>query len=448
MNILICNTKIFTNDPQQGILNDQALAIQGSKIHELGNEADLKIKYQDYARIDGKGRLLMPGMVNAHMHFYSTFARGIALSGSPQNFSEILSMLWWKLDRALDPDSIYYSALLSSITAIKQGVTSIIDHHASPNAVDGSLDRIEEALQQLGMRGVLCYEISDRDGNEVAQQGLRENERYIKKCQQAKTQDPNHLLDAMIGLHASFTLHNDTLEKAGAISQSLQKGCHIHLGEDPQDRMITQEKYDAGLVDRLQQFGILGTSSITAHGIHLTDQEKDGLAQTDTMLVHNPQSNMNNAVGRTDIFSYLKRGVLLGMGTDGMSPDLKPDIRTALLLQKHDLKDNTLAWNETRQMVLSNNPAIMKRVSGQNVGKIAPGFQADLILVDYYPPTPLTSENFWGHFLFGICDAVVDTGIINGKVVMQNKHLPGIDEEKIAIESHKCAQRVWDRFNN
>jgi putative selenium metabolism protein SsnA len=446
MNLLINNVTIFTNDEQNSVLRNAAVAIEDTHIKEVGSEKDLREKYSDFKQIDGQGRLLMPGLINVHMHFYSTFARGLVLSAQPKNFHEILSMLWWKMDSSLDLDAVYYSALIPAITAIKNGITAVIDHHASPNAVDGSLDRIEEALSQVGLRGVLCYEVSDRNGKEIAQKGLRENERYIKKCQVAKDKDTDQLFDASMGLHASFTVDDDTLEKAAELSRSLHRGCHVHVLEDGIDARITEEKYRSGVVERLQKLEILGEKTIAAHCIHLTEEEKDLLAQTKAMIVHNPQSNMNNAVGRTDIFGYLRRDVAVGIGTDGMSADLRPDIRTAMLLHKHDLKDYNVGWNEIQQMVFKNNPSIFERVTGQKIGKIEPGHLADLILVDYFPPTPLTSDNFWGHFLFGIVDAEVDTTIVNGEIVMKNKIIPNLDEQEISEKAEVVANRVWERF--
>ncbi len=448
MNLLIHNITIFTNDDQDTILENHAVAIEGSRIKEVGSESELKEKYSDFVHLDGKSRLLMPGLINTHSHFYSTFARGLALSSQPQKFSDILAMLWWKLDSALDPEAIYYSALIPAITAIKKGVTAVIDHHASPNAVDGSLDRIEEALTQVGLRSVLCYEVSDRDGKEIGQKGLQENERYIKKCRAAKEENPDFMFDGMIGLHASFTLENETLEQAAELSRTLQKGCHIHLLEDPADWLETLKNYKIRVVDRLNKFGILQEQTIAAHCIHLSEEEKDLIAQSKSIVIHNPQSNMNNAVGRTDIFGFLERGVLLGIGTDGMSADIKPDVRTALWLHKHALRNYNVGWNETQQMTLKNNPAIFQRVCGQKSGRVEADYLADLILIDYYSPTPLTADNFWGHFLFGIADAEIDTTIINGKIVMKNRELVNIDEEKIAREGRRVAKKVWGKIDD
>lgn len=448
MSLLIHNVQIFTNDEQNRILKDNAVAIENSRIKEVGPESELKEKYPKYPKLDGNGFLLMPGLTNAHTHFYGTFARGLHLRETPKDFAEILSMLWWKLDSALDLESVYYSALVSAISAIKHGVTSVIDHHASPNAIPGCLDRIEDALDSVGLRAVLCYEISDRDGKEICRRGLEESARYIQKCRIANTKNPDHLFNAMIGLHASFTLDNSTLERAGDLSWSLDRGCHIHVLEDPVDSRKTREKYDCGVVQRLNKFKILGEKSIAAHGIHLSEPEMDLLALTHTSLVHNPQSNMNNAVGRADIFKLLDKKILLGLGTDGMSADIKSDARTGSLLHKHHLRNSNVGWNEIQKMLLKNNPQIYKRVSRQNIGVIKPGYLADMILVEYFSPTPMSGDNFWGHFLFGISDAAVDTTIINGQIVMQGKQLNGIDEQKIAAESRRCAKKVWKRYNS
>ncbi|KAA3612327.1 MAG: putative aminohydrolase SsnA [Calditrichaeota bacterium] len=446
MSLLIFNVTIFTNNDKVGIISNGALAIEKSQIIAIGPQQDLKKKYSHFSQIDGRGRLLMPGFVNAHMHFYSTFARGIAMQGSPKNFSEILQMLWWKLDSVLDLEAVYYSALVPAISAVKNGITSVIDHHASPNAVDGSLDKIEDALVKVGLRASLCYEVSDRDGQAISDAGLAENERYIKKCQALKNQDEAHLFDGMIGLHASFTLENNTLEKAGALIQNLEKGCHIHVLEDKADQKVTQKKYGMGVINRLRYFQILRPETIAVHCIHLSEKDKDSLAESGAIVVHNPQSNMNNTVGRTDIFGLLERGIRLGLGTDGMSPNLMNDIRAANLIHKHDLRQSTVGWTEIEKMVLQNNPAIFEKVTGQQVGKLEEGALADVILVDYFAPTPLTADNFWGHYLFGIADALVDTTIINGKIVMQNKEIVGIDELAIARKSIEVAKQVWDKF--
>ena len=446
MGLLIHNVTVVTNDDENGVIHDGAVVIDSPSIIAVGKEDALLPRFEDFDRLDGQGRLLMPGFTNAHMHFYGTYARGLALSKPMHNFHEILQHLWWALDKVLDLDAVYYSAALPAILSVKHGVTSVIDHHASPNAIDGSLDRVQDALELVGMRGILCYEVSDRDGEAVRAQGLHENARYIRKCQAAKQDDPGFMFDGMVGLHASFTLVDQALERAADLCDSVERGVHIHMLEDAVDQTITREKYGRSVVQRLDHFGLLGERSIAAHGIFLDADAGSILADSETIVVHQAQSNMNNAVGRADVFEMLRRGITVGLGTDGMTPDIRQEVHTGYLMHKHHLRDNNVGWAEYETMMLKHNPAIYSRLSGQKVGRIAEGYLADIILLDYYPPTPLTSDNLWGHFLFGIVDAPVNTTIINGRVVMHDKVIVGIDEAEIAAKSRQCAARVWERF--
>jgi putative selenium metabolism protein SsnA len=446
MDLLLHNVTIFTNDEQDSVLHDQAVVVEGQRIKAVGPREKLQAEYAGLEQIDGGGRLLMPGLVNAHMHFYGTFARGLALPRQPQNFAQILSWLWWTLDKALDLDGVYYSTILPAALSVRHGVTAVIDHHASPNAVEGSLDKIQEALARVGLRGLLCYEVSDRDGKDVRDAGLEENARYIRRCREAKKKDPAYLYDGMMGLHASFTLDDDSLERAAQMAGDLDRGHHIHVLEGTLDEEETRRKYGTGVARRLTDYGIFGPKSIAAHGITLDEEGMDLVAETDTIVAHNPQSNMNNAVGRADVFSLLDRGVTVGLGTDGMTPDVKVDVRTGFLLHKHALNDPNAGWGEFQTMLLKNNPAIYRRLTGQKVGRIEPGYLADMILVDYAPPTPMSGDNVWGHFLFGMADAPVDTTIINGEIVMREKQIAGLDEAEIARESRAVAERVWQRF--
>jgi putative selenium metabolism protein SsnA len=441
MSLLIHNVNILTNDASNTVIHKGAVAIDGNRIEAVGLERNFTSMYREFELLDGEGRLLMPGFTNAHMHFYGMYARGLALTRPMNNFHEILKYLWWALDKVLDLDAVYYSALVPAILSVQKGVTSVIDHHASPNAIDGSLDRIQDALEKVGMRGILCYEISDRDGKAIRTQGLAENERYIRKSQQES------MFDGMIGLHASFTLDDDSLEQTAALCETLNRGVHIHMLEGKVDETITREKYGRGVVERLNHFGLLGEKSITAHGIFVSDSDIGLLANSDTIVVHQAQSNMNNAVGRADVFKLLQNGITVGIGTDGMTPDIRREAMTGYLMHKHHLSNNNVGWGEFEQMFLKNNPAIYQRLSGQKVGQIAEGYLADIILLDYFPPTPLTGDNLWGHFLFGFVDAPVNTTIINGKIIMHNKIIEGIDEAKIAAESRQVAEKVWQRFH-
>lgn len=445
MKRLIDNTTIVTLT-DAGVLAGQAVVIDGARIAAVGPSAELRALHPDADLLDGGGRLLMPGFTNPHMHFYGMYARGMSLNRTPHNFHEILQYLWWALDKVLDDEAVYYSALIPTLSAVRHGVTSIIDHHASPNACAGSLDQIERALAEVGMRGLLCYEVSDRDGPAIRDAGLAENARYIRRCQAARANDPDHLFDGMMGLHASFTLEDATLVQAVGLADDLDRGCHIHVLEDLCDETLTREATGRGVIDRLADARVLGPRSIAAHAIFLDEATRARLAATGCVVVHQAQSNMNNAVGRADVFALLDAGVTVGLGTDGMSADVRREAMTGYLMHKHHVSDNNLGWVEFEQMLLHNNPAIYTKLTGQPVGRVAPGYMADLILVDYQAPTPLSADNFWGHFLFGLVDATVDTTIINGRVVMRHGEIAGIDEAAIAARSRAVAERVWARY--
>jgi cytosine/adenosine deaminase-related metal-dependent hydrolase len=288
--------------------------------------------------------------------------------------------------------------------------------------------------------------VSDRDGKAVRDAGLEENARYIRKCREARQKDAHHLFDGIVGLHASFTLDDDTLARAAEIASELDRGHHIHVLEGMLDERETRRKYGIGVAQRLYEYGIFGSKSIAAHGIYLDERGMDQVAETNTIVAHNPQSNMNNAVGRADVFALLQRGIMVGLGTDGMTPDVKVDTRTGYLMQKHDLGDPNAGWTQFQTMLLKNNPAIYQRLTGQKVGRVQEGYLADLILVDYAAPTPLNADTFWGHFLYGIADAPVNTTIVNGEIVMQDKRIAGIDEVEIARASRAVAQQTWQRF--
>ncbi len=276
----------------------------------------------------------MPGLINAHTHFYSTFARGLTKAKASGNFLEVLKNLWWRLDSALTTEDCYYSALVALLDAIRHGATTLIDHHASPNAVRGSLTAIERAVEQTGLRACLCYELSDRDGVRISQAGLEENASFIRHCSRRRKkasisspQPPQ--LAALFGLHAAFTLKDSTLKKAAALGHELGTGFHIHVAEALSDQQFSQRHHGMRVVERLKKFGILGPQSIAAHCVHVNRKELDILRQTQTAVVHNPQSNMNNAVGVADLIAMTKRNVLVGLGTDAMTTNMLEELRVA-----------------------------------------------------------------------------------------------------------------------
>jgi putative selenium metabolism protein SsnA len=433
------NGIVVTLGENNRVLWNATVVTDGEKIAAVGDSAELKRRFPAAKVVDCSGKIILPGFICTHHHFYSTMARGMSIPGEPaENFVEILERLWWKVDRALDEDDIILSAQIPLIECIRNGTTTIIDHHASPSMRDGSLDLIESAVRQAGVRGSLCYEVSDRN---IPGGGIAENERFIKKVSMGDGQ-----IAAMMGMHASFTMSDATIEQCVGIARDAGVGCHIHVAEDAADRADSLAKYNMPTVNRLQKLGVTGEKSIFVHCVHVDEAEMEILAETQTIVVHNPESNMNNAVGVTPLLKLLDKGVLVGLGTDGMGSDMLVQMRCAYLLHRLANHDPRVAFLEAPQLLLQNNTAIAKRQFGLQLGEIAEGLPADLAILDYQPPTPLSEANFLGHLIFGLVDATVDTTVCRGKILMQGKQIQSLDEERLAARSREIAPQMWKRL--
>ena len=433
------NGIVVTLGEKNRLLWNATVVTDGELITAVGNSAEMKRRFPDADSVNCSGKIILPGFICAHHHFYSTMARGMSIPGEPaKNFVEILEKLWWKVDRALDEEDILLSAQIPLIECIRNGTTTVIDHHASPSMRDGSLDLIESAVRQAGLRASLCYEVSDRN---IVGGGVAENERFIKKVGNGDGQ-----IAAMMGLHASFTLSDSTLEKCIGIAKAGGVGCHIHVAEDLSDQEDSLNKYNTTIVNRLHKMGATGKKSIFVHCVHIDEDDMDIITKTGTIVVHNPESNMNNAVGVTPILKMLNQGILVGLGTDGMGSDMLAQMRCAYLLHRLANRDPRVAFMEAPQMLLQNNAEIARRQFNLQLGQIAEGHPADLAIIDYCPPTPLSEENFLGHLIFGLVDAVVDTTVCRGKILMQGKKIVSMDEEHLAARSRELAPKMWKRL--
>jgi putative selenium metabolism protein SsnA len=431
--MLITNSTLITFGEENRVIHDGAILIRGEHIADLGPAAELVAKYPAEEILDAQGKLAIPGLICAHTHFYGAFARGMAIPGeAPQNFPEILEKLWWQLDKALYWQDIRYSALVCLVDAIRHGTTTLIDHHASPCAIEGSLDIIAEAVEEAGVRACLCYEVTDRDGEEKAREGIRENERFIKVASR---------------LHASLTLSDETLERAVGVAKELGVGCHIHVAEDMADQRDSLRKSGLRVVERLKEFGVLGPKTIAAHCVHVDAYEMDILRETGTRVVHNPRSNMNNAVGTADVPGMLKRGINVGLGNDGFSNNMFTEMHAAYLVHKLNKGDpRVMGGDQVMQMAFQNNAQIANLFFPDPLGQLSVGALADVILVDYKLTTPLTKGNFPWHVIFGMDGTGVDTTIVGGRVLMQNKQLLTLDEEEICAKSRELAGKMWRRI--
>ncbi|AJQ27880.1 putative aminohydrolase SsnA [Pelosinus fermentans] len=441
--LLVGNGKVITRDTCQPYLADGCVVIQENMIIEVGLTQKMRQQYPDAEFMDAKGRVIMPGMINTHMHLYSTFARGMSSKDAPpQNFVEILERLWWRIDKALTLEDIYYSAMVVLIDCIKNGTTTIFDHHASPGAVRQSLFEMARATQAAGIRSCLCYEVSDRDGKQIMEDGIQENIEFINYA----TSRQDDLTRGMFGLHASMTLSNETLAKCSKVNDESKIGFHVHVAEDAADQVDSVKKYGKRVVERLAEFGMVGPKSLAIHCVHVDEREMDILRVKGTNVVHNPESNMGNAVGCSPVLALMEKGITVGLGTDGYTSDMFESFKVANILHKHNQGNPSVAWGEIPTMVFENNPAISSQYFSHPIGKLAPGCYADVIIVDYDPPTALHENNVNGHILFGISGRAVVTTIINGKILMLERKLVDLDEVEICSKARELSSKLWSRL--
>ncbi len=443
MSLLITHGQIFTLGTPNELIPDGAIYVEGDTIAEVGPTAALAAKYPDAEKLDAAGKIVLPASICGHTHFYGAFARGMAIPGRPAtNFVEILERLWWKLDRALLWDDVRYSALVCLVDAIRHGCTTLIDHHASPNVIDGSLDIIADTVKETGLRASLCYEVTDRNGMDGARAGIAENVRFLKRCR--KERDPQ--LAASFGLHAAITLSDETLEASAAAAEGLNTGFHIHVAEGLADQQESLRQYNLRVVERLQKFGILGPKTLAIHCVHLDAFEKDILHRTGAWVTHQPRSNMNNAVGLPDVAGMLKRGIPVALGNDGFSNNMFDEMKACYLAHKHNTGDpQAMPGDVVMQMAYGNNTKLCRQFFPKPVGELTAGAFADIIFLDYVPFTPLTPGNLPWQILFGVDGAHVTHTIASGKVLMKDRQLTGLDEEAIAAKARELAVGVWKR---
>ena len=480
---LITHARLATLGDDPGLIEDGALLVQGAHIAAVGTSTELATRYPAPERWDAAGQLVLPASTCAHTHFYGAFARGMAIPGEPAaNFPQILERLWWRLDKALTLEDVRYSALVCLVDAIRHGTTTLIDHHASPNSIEGSLDVIAEAVQEAGLRASLCYEVTDRDGPERARAGLAENVRFAQslppprhserseesqippchsECSEESQIPPCHSerirvyspaesqIAASFGLHASLTLSDETLADCVAAAAGAGLGFHLHVAEDRADQEDSLSKSGKRVVHRLHDAGILGPRTVAAHCVHVDESEIALLAETGTWVTHQPRSNMNNGVGVAPVEAMLRAGVNVALGNDGFSNLMFAEMKAAYLVHKLWQRDPRAMPGDLVVRLAYAHNARLARVFWPDLrlGELREGAAADLVFLDYSPTTPLTAGNLPWHLLFGLEASAITATVCAGRVLMRDRRLLTLDEQAITARSRELAAAAWDRVS-
>lgn len=439
MTELLVNACAALMNPELDLLLNPGVAFEKGRILAVGDASDLRSQFPDAAVHDARGGLVLPAMVNLHHHFYSQMATGLNPGLPIANFPETLDRLWWRLDRAHDRETVGLSAALAACDSLASGCGTVFDHHASPAHIDGILDVIAEAMQEAGLRAVLCYEVTDRGGHEKARAGLAENERFAQSVRAS-----SHLR-GMLGLHASFTLSDETLKEAARIhEQGLP--IHIHVAEHPVDMESTLAEDGMHPVERLHRFGLLDERALLIHGIHLDDTALDRVAERRAALVFNPESNANNGVGFLDIHRVRSRGCRLGLGTDGMDSAMLRALRTGFLLARaHGISSGDAAMH--MQHALATNARFARQAFQDSlIMTLQPGAPADFTVVDYQPTTPITQENAIYHLIFGASRFPIRHTVIHGRFLYRDFQFTQIDRMDLATRARSRARELWKTF--
>jgi len=438
---IVHNARILSFSAEQPYLEGMALLIEAGRIQRIAPFAELADEQCEH--IDAEGKILLPGLINAHHHFYSTLVTGLGKAAPSKDFNEVLNNLWWRLDKKLALRDTYVSAAISAIGAIRKGCTTIIDHHASPFAITGSLKELAQAVKDTGLRASLCYEVSDRDGLDRRDEGIAENLHFVQSFAGGNDEQ----LKALFGMHAAFTLGDDSLDKIALAVQETGCGTHIHAAEAESDQKYNIEHYGKRVVERLKDHGLINSQSILAHGVHLSPKEMMMVAELGAAIVTNPQSNLNNAVGIADVCKMRELGVTVGLGTDAMTVNMLEELRVGLWAQHLKQNNPSAGFMEIASTLVYGNPAIAQKYWGTGHGTITEGAVADFILVDYDPHTPLNADTWLGHLIYGISQAKVDATVCRGDILMwDGELLLNLDEAELRAESRALAAALWERF--
>lgn len=437
---LLSNARVVQTMPPFSVAEHVDVVVKDDTIVAVGKNAGLS--YPDAKIFDATNKTVIPGMVCSHHHYYSGLSRGMLVrSGAQNDFIQMLDQWWWRLDRALDEEAVYYSSLICSIDAIAAGTTSCIDHHASPSFISGSLQTIAKGMREVGIRGATCYEVTDRNGGmDEIRAGIEENVAFARSVDEERKRGSKPLVEAMIGGHAPFTIPDKGLELMKDACDSTGRGIHMHAAEDAYDTVHSHHLYHKDIMNRLDSFGLLSDNTLLVHGLWLNDGEIELLNERGGYLAHNPRSNMNNHVGYC---TRLRQVDNLVLGTDGCGGNMFEELKIAFF--KH--RDAGGPWlPDDFAAVLARGNNILERYFGERFGRVEPGYTADLAILDYASPTPWVDGNAASHLVWGAGGDSVDSVMVGGNMVMEHRVFP-FDVQEIYAKAAKSAERVWKRVD-
>ncbi len=439
--ILIGGGALFTNDPDMPFEADGAVAAENGRIVAAGKTTEMKRAFSGAEFIDAKGGLILPGLINAHTHFYSSLLRGVKLKGfAPDSLFEALAGRAWRLDRRLSFTDCVNAAYAAIIESVHCGVTTLFDHHACADPA-GTLGAIAAAAADVGVRVCLACEVSDRGGYACAQSQIRENVEFADYCKR----NGGEKLAAMFGLHAPFTLTDATLRKCAAAKPD-GVGFHLHMSEGEDDRSYCFRTSGNSPAQRLKTHGVLGPDTLLCHCVRATEKEIALIAESGAFVVNLPQSNMSNGVGFAPVPRMMEAGVTVCIGTDGYTGDMIESARSYTLIRSHEAGLPGRGADEAAKMLFSGNVRLAEKTFGPGLGRIKPGAPADVAVFEYRPFTPIDRENVMNHILFGLSGRSCETVMASGRIIMRGGRLTTVNEAKLRASCAAAASSLLERI--
>jgi putative selenium metabolism protein SsnA len=443
--LLVNNGVVVTMNSERNILEGYSVVVRDGRIHEVDKSSRLEGKYSEADVLDASGRIVMPGIVCSHSHLYGIMLRGAALKiEPPSDFTQILQRVWWPVDEALTVEDAYASALVSSLEFAKSGVTMFADTYSGPNSISGVLDHIARAVEEVGIRGFIAFEATERHTKDEGSRGIKENIRFAEKMHT----NPDSKAKPLFSIHASFTVSDDLIKEVRALATKYRVPVTIHTSEGLGDVHHNLENYGKRTLERLEDVGLLGPDVILAHCVNVTDDEIDIIARTKTGVAHNPMSNMLNAVGVAPIPKMLGKHVNVGLGNDGYIFDMFENMRAVFLVHRLQNRNPNAIDPYTILEMSTINGAKLYGMD-KELGSIEVGKRADMIIIKPSTlPTPLNAETVVGHLINTVDGDDVEHVMVNGKLIVRNKRLLTYDEEKAQTLSQASAAKLWSRLSS
>lgn len=430
---------IVVGDKRGTVIPKGYIRVNGPRIADI---SEGEPKFTADTVVDASGCVVIPGLITAHTHLYGILLRGASLNiRPPTDFAQVLQRVWWPFDEALTTEDAYASALSASADMLRNGSTLYADTYSGPNSIEGSLQEIARGTKEVGMRGIIAFEMTERNNPEEATRGFQEGVKFIQSCKK------NDLVSGMMSLHASFTVGDEIVTKAVAEAKELDVPVTVHTSEGLVDLYHNLETTGERTVERLDRLGVLGPKTVLGHCVHVNDHEMDLIAKRRASVAHNPMSNMLNAVGVAPVPTMLEKGITVGLGNDGWIYDPFENMRCALTVHR----------------LASGNPSVigpdaifkMATIEGarcygleNELGSLEKRKLADIVILDSSRvPTPLTAESVIGHLINTFGGRDVRDVVVNGQVVVKDRELTKTTDVHVAEVSKKSAEGLWSRLN-